>query len=170
MKNFLLILLISLLTFSSCKKNRTYYLTSQQKDIINYFYENKEFTLIKNNTDTLNFEVTNCSIDITERSRWWNLGSETWYEGGGVQFVNTDDKSMYGEITVGFTGYGFYFEGLILDQCFYVNQMTVDSVKHENVYVFIEDANTNETMYFSLKEGIFKIVANSDIYLKPNIL
>jgi len=78
-----------LLIFTSCKKK--VYLTDEQKALLLYDVGDK-FALVKNNTDTLNFEVTKKEFDFgDDYNGLFKTG--TYYEYGNVEYKNENTIS-----------------------------------------------------------------------------
>jgi len=181
MKQILYILLIGIV-ITSCKKHkeeRTEYLTQDQKDIIDAFKVGDTFTMQKTEIDdgitfidTITFKVSRAGYGVASNGRWYeNGGPETWTERGVVEFKAINTTLIYlGDINVSGdspNSISMYIGSTInTSQYIRLGDKNINGTSYSNV--FLGFSSINDSIYFSIKEGIIKAWDNEESYIKIN--
>jgi len=88
--------LLMLILASSCKKDRTAYLSDLQKEMLGSFKAGQVFYMLENQTDTLKFTVKTVSTSTASNGYFWeNGGPHTWTESGKATFDCEKDNKIY---------------------------------------------------------------------------
>lgn len=170
MKNLIYIILI--LLFSSCVfivfETR---LTDNQKQFLLY-KEGENFSLLKDNIDTIDFEVTSVTYSENDLSRFatcevgeLNFKRKSLTKSGYWGYIRVDSNNNYYDIS--FQGHSFSYNDTIytsadkqytfLKDLIFIGDKTINNKVYHNVYFIYEG---KDTLYFSKEKGI--------IYLKFN--
>jgi|GEM_PF-7061790 len=173
MKNILYIFLIIIL-FISCKKNRTNFLSQDQKDIINAFTEGDKFTMLKNVTDTLVFEITEVSLSTASNGYWYeNGGPHTWTEKGTVTF-KTINRELWEDGSIKVSGeainsISLNINGVHTSKFAKKGTIEINNKIYNNVIIgTFNYSQTIDSSYFSVNDGIIKVWNNEVTYTKFN--
>jgi hypothetical protein len=174
MKKPLYIFLI-IVIFTSCNKDeRTKFLSQDQKDIIDVFSVGDKFTMLKNGTDTLIFEVTKASYAVASNGRWYeNGGPETWTERGSVRFIDINEPMReFGTIKVSGEDNNtanMYFGGINPLQITKLDSIILNNTKYYNnvlLYYNSMERNAFDSACISINNGIIKVWDNEEDYLR----
>ena len=177
MKNLIYLFLL-LISLTSCKKDRTEYLSQDQKDVIDAFKIGDRFTMLKTAKrdnilfiDTLIFEVTESGYWISSDGRWYeNLGPDTWTEIGYVIFKTI--KGPYEDGSINVSGDAINSISLDIGGIYTLKYEKKRTVKvnnkiYNNVFIGILDyTQTTDSSYFSINDGIIKLWNTTTTYLK----
>jgi len=144
--------------FTSCKKDKVY-LTDEQRSLLLYDVGD-QFTLVKNETDTLNFTVTKKEFNFgDDYNGLFKTG--TYYEYGNIEYKNENSIS---EIRVTsminrFETYWHYFKenNQLINFNSYKKYIafTINNKQYNNVYLLTSYGN--DTMFVSTDVGILYI-------------
>ena len=159
MKKILLIPIILITLFTSCKKKA--YLTDEQKALLLY-NQGDSFSLIKNETDTLDFMVTKKEIDYDQDyNGLWK--SATYYEHGSIEYytngIQSDINISSNQDGLG-DNFGYYFlintYAMIFKKYEKIQDYTLNDIVYRNCYLLIGYYD-KDSMYISTDVGILYI-------------
>jgi len=175
MKNLIYIAIFFLLNSCVVEIQFINYLSKKQKEFLLY-KEKETFSILKNKTDTIDFEVTNVIFSENEES---GLRS---YEYGVLSFnrISLTKSNYWGKIqieakdncySINFQGKYFAYNNsrsenkqkIVTTDLIFIGDTTLNNKAYHNVY-FIYDKQ--DTLYFSKEKGIIyiKLSAKNETY------
>ncbi len=158
------VLLHMLILASSCKKDRTAYLSDLQKEMLDSFKAGQVFYMLENQTDTLKFTVKTVGTSTASNGYFWeNGGPQTWTESGKATFdCEKGPKKISADFIV-IGGKGDYLEflfsdyhitGILSSQYYIYDEIKILGVNYNDVHIF------KNALYINNKNGILKYKEN----------
>ena len=152
------LVILALVLLMSCRKNVE--LTIDDQELLLYSL-GEEFRLVRNNTDTFNFKVTDKTVNFI-KSYNGLIDNKTWYQAADVKYKcngKTSNISVTSNSGTGSEDYSSYYEHWFsaAEEIYFGNfaYLYVDLPNYSNC-LLITSWN-NDSMFFTKKEGIILV-------------
>jgi len=169
MKKIIIPIILLIILFTSCKKK--VYLTDEQKALLLYDVGDK-FALVKNDTDTLNFEVTKkefeyvADIDLSKLTTYYEEGLLEYYTEDVISQITISSRPQTDRernIVHTFMHWGTN-DGMYLTRYKKTSDYYLDGIRYKDCYL-LTSSYYYDSMYVSTNTGILYIKSqNGDEY------